>query len=108
LETTESKAVAAGMSVKFLGFWNRIDLQSRHVVSRIAWKTIVIFGLAATQFWSSWGLWETLNILLFFNGLLSCGIALATRERARSDVLTHWHEAILFLLLALLVRWIWL
>ena len=38
--------------MKFLGFWSHIDLQSRHVVSRIAWKTIVIFGFATTQFWS--------------------------------------------------------
>ena len=100
--------MAVGEKVKLCGFWNRIDLQSRHVVSRIVWKTIVIVGLAATQFWSPWGFWETLNVLLFFNGLLSCVIALAIREHAKSDVLTHWHEAIVFLFLALLVRWIWL
>jgi hypothetical protein len=94
--------------MKFLGFWNRIDLQSRHVVSRIAWKIIIICGLAAMHFWSPWGFWEKLNVLLFCNGLLSCGIALTTGEPAKSDVLTHWHEAILFLLIALLVRWVWL
>jgi hypothetical protein len=45
LETAESEAVVAEARVKFLGFWNRIDLQSRHVVSRIAWEIIIIrFG----------------------------------------------------------------
>jgi len=86
-------------------WWKHLDVQTRLVITRFAWKILIILGFAGAQSPLPWGFWRSLYIMLVLSGGISCGIALRFREPAKFGNLSYWDEAMWFFFLALIVHW---